>query len=103
MKKINSTEFSKEVLEQPGVVLVDFYTEWCGYCQLLIPEFEQVEKELPNLKIVKVDAEENPYLASQYEVTFYPLMLIFKNGQLVDHIDGYVKKDMIISKVEVYM
>ena len=103
MKKILESEFQTEVKEAEGVVLVDFFTEWCGYCDLLVPVLEDVDKELENLKIVKVDAEECINIAEEYNVEFFPLMLIFKDGTLVDHIDGYVKKDVIIAKVKEYL
>lgn len=103
MRIIKEIEFEKVVKEAKGLVLVDFFTEWCGYCELLVPELESAEKEVEGLTIVKVNAEEAPNLMDEYNIEFFPLILLFKDGKLVDHIDGYVKKDVIIKKVKEYM
>jgi thioredoxin 1 len=103
MRQILESEFQKEVKEQEGVVLVDFFTEWCGYCHMLTPILEEVDKEIEELKIVKVDAERCVFITEEYNIEFYPEMLIFKNGELVDHIDGYVPKDVIVKKVKEYL
>ncbi len=103
MKQILESQFQEEVKEHQGLVLVDFFTEWCGYCHMLTPVLVEIDKEIEELKIVKVDAEECTYITEEYNVEFYPLMLLFKNGQLVDHIDGYVPKDVIVKKVKEYL
>lgn len=103
MRQILESEFQKEVKEQEGVVLVDFFTEWCGYCHMLTPILEEVDKEIEELKIVKVDAERCVFVTEEYNIEFYPEMLIFKNGELVGHIDGYVPKDVIVKKVKEYL
>ena len=103
MKQILESQFQEEVKEHQGLVLVDFFTEWCGYCHMLTPVLEEIDKEIEELKIVKVDAEECTYITEEYNVEFYPLMLLFKNGELVDHIDGYVPKDVIVKKVKEYL
>lgn len=103
MKQIRESEFQKEVLEFEGIVLVDVFTEWCGYCHLLVPELEEAQEELPKLKVVKIDAEKTVNFAHDYNIQFYPEMLIFKNGQLVGNIDGYVKSHTIVEKIKEYM
>ena len=103
MRQILESEFQTEVKEHKGLVLVDFFTEWCGYCHMLTPVLESIDNEIEELKIVKVDAEKCVFITEEYNVEFYPLMLIFKDGQLVDHIDGYVAKDVIVNKVKEYL
>ena len=103
MKQILESEFQTEVKEYKGLVLVDFFTEWCGYWHMLTPVLESVDKEIEELKIVKVDAVRCVFITKEYNVEFYPLMLIFKDGNLVDHIDGYVAKDVIVNKVKEYL
>ncbi len=103
MKQILESEFQKEVKETKGIVLVDFFTEWCGYCHMLTPILENIDKEIEELKIVKVDAEKCVFITDEYNIEFYPEMLIFKDGILVDHIDGYVSKDVIVNKVKEYL
>lgn len=103
MQIIRESEFEQEVLKHEGLVLVDFYTEWCGYCHMLTPILEKIEKEMTNVKFVKVDAEKCVFITEQYNVEFYPLMLLFKNGELVDHIDGYVPENVIVTKLKEYL
>ncbi|MCM1513807.1 MAG: thioredoxin [Anaeroplasma bactoclasticum] len=103
MKIVKSLEFEKEVLQQEGLVLVDFFTEWCGYCELLVPELQQASEELPEVKFVKVNAETSSDVAEAYHIEFYPEMLLFKGGKVVGHIDGYVKKDQIIRVLKEYL
>ena len=103
MKQIRESEFQNEVLEHNGIVLVDVFTEWCGYCHMLTPELEEAQEVLPELKVVKIDAEKSLNFARDYNIQFYPEMLIFKNGKLVGNIDGYVKSDVIIEKIKEYM
>ena len=103
MKQIRESEFQQEVLEFEGIVLVDVFTEWCGYCHMLTPELEEAQEQLPELKVVKIDAEKTVNFAHDYNIQFYPEMLIFKNGKLVGNIDGYVKSDVIVEKVKEYL
>lgn len=103
MRQIYESEFEKEVLEASEVVLVDFFTEWCGYCHMLTPILEKVALSLEGIKIVKIDAEKCHNLTYDYNIEFYPKMLIFKNGQLVDHIDGYVPQKVIEQKLKEYL
>ena len=103
MKQIRESEFQSEVLEFEGIVIVDVFAEWCGYCHMLAPELEEAEQAFPELKVVKIDAEKTVNFAHDYNIQFYPEMLIFKNGQLVGNIDGYVKSDVIIDKIKEYM
>lgn len=103
MKQIRESEFQTEVLEHKGIVLVDVFTEWCGYCHMLVPELEEVEEQLPELKIVKIDAEKTLNFTKEYNIQFYPEMLIFKDGRLVDTIDGYVKSAVIVESIKGYM
>lgn len=103
MKQIRESEFKNEVLEYKGIVLVDVFTEWCGYCHMLVPELEEAQEVLPELKIVKIDAEKTINFTSDYNIQFYPEMLIFKDGKLVGTIDGYVKADVIVEAIKEYM
>ncbi len=103
MKQIRESELQQEVLEHKGIVLVDVFTEWCGYCHMLVPELEEAQEVLPELKIVKIDAEKTLNFTNDYNIQFYPEMLIFKDGKLVGTIDGYVKADVIVEAIKEYM
>lgn len=83
----NSNEFEKEV--QGGVVLVDFYADWCGPCQMLAPVLDELDKE-GEVKVVKIDVDSLPELARQFRVMSIPTVMLFKNGQFVKKQLGYM-------------
>ena len=72
IKHINEKEFNMEVLKEEGIVVVDFFATWCGPCKMLAPVLEDVQEEMKNVKIVKVDIDENPNVASEYKVKNIP-------------------------------
>ena len=88
----NSSDFEKEV--QGEVVLVDFFAEWCGPCQMLAPVLEQFEKET-SVKVIKIDVDSLPDLARQFRVMSIPTLMVFKNGQFVKKQLGYMPIDAL--------
>ena len=84
---LDSSEFEKEV--QGEVVLVDFFAEWCGPCQMLAPVLEELDKE-GKVKIIKIDVDSVPELARQFRVMSIPTVMLFKNGQFVKKQLGYM-------------
>jgi len=80
---INKNQFQKEVLEHKGVVLVDFFAEWCEPCKSMSPIIDQLSEEKKEIKFIKIDVEENQELASQYSVFTIPTFLVFKEGKMV--------------------
>ncbi|BBF43238.1 thioredoxin [Lachnospiraceae bacterium KM106-2] len=94
---ITTGNFEEEVINQAGPVLVDFWAEWCGPCKMLLPVVEQVAEENPDLKICKVNVDENPELAQRFKVMTIPTLLVFKNGEVTDTSIGVVPKDKITS------
>ncbi len=91
---LNESNFAEETRE--GLVLVDFYTEWCGPCRVLAPTLEQIER----VKVVKVDAEECPNLSVQFRISGVPCLVFMRDGVEVDRITGLVAKDVIQQKVD---
>ena len=88
---VNKETFSKEVLEQSKLVLVDFWAEWCGPCKQIAPTLEELaDKYSENLSVCKVDVDTNRELALQYNVRSIPSLMIFKNGEMVDSLIGAV-------------
>ena len=88
IKHLNdASEFVKEV--ESGVVLVDFFAEWCGPCQMLAPVLEQFSQEFPG-KIVKIDVDMIPELARQFRVMSIPTLMLFKDGNFVKKDLGYM-------------
>ena len=83
----NSSEFEQEVRE--GLVIVDFYADWCGPCQMLAPNLEQLDKE-GEVKIVKINVDEIPDLARQFRIMSIPTLMLFKDGKFVKKDLGYM-------------
>ncbi|NEQ09225.1 MAG: thioredoxin [Moorea sp. SIO4E2] len=82
-------------------VLVDFYATWCGPCQMMAPILEQVNAELKDrLKVVKIDTEKYPQLASQYQIQALPTLVLFKNGQPQQRIEGLRPAEDLIQQLQ---
>ncbi|NQT12091.1 MAG: thioredoxin, partial [Planctomycetes bacterium] len=84
--------FAREVLESEVPALVDFYADWCGPCRALAPTLEELARETPDAKIVKVNVDENPELAVQYGVSSIPSLAVFKDGQVTARHLGVASK-----------
>lgn len=101
VKQVNDNEFKNEVLEENGVVLVDFWANWCGPCKMIAPIVEELSDELKEVKFVKVDVDKNPVVSNTLQIASIPTLMMFKNGQLVDKVVGFRPKtelQTIISK-----
>lgn len=83
----NANDFEKEV--QGDLVIVDFYADWCGPCQMLAPVLEQLDKELP-VKIIKINTDFVPEVARMFRVMSIPTLLLFKDGKFVKRDLGYM-------------
>lgn len=83
-----------ELIKKP-LVLVDFYATWCGPCQLLAPVLEEVEKEVKDLEVVKIDVDEFPNIARRFGIMSIPTLIAFKNGKQHKTSLGYISKDEI--------
>ena len=100
VKHINQDEFEKEVLNEEGVVVVDFFATWCGPCKMLAPVLDEVQDEMKNVKIVKIDIDENSDKASEYGVKNIPTIKIFKNGEEITTNVGFVPKNLLKEMIE---
>lgn len=80
--KVTAGTFENEVLKSDKPVLVDFYAIWCGYCVALAPVLEQLASDRPDIKVCKVDTDQQPELAQQYKIQFLPTVCVFKNGEM---------------------
>ncbi|MCG6134221.1 MAG: thioredoxin [Nostoc sp. LLA-1] len=98
-KQFNSFE---EMLSGSDVpVLVDFYADWCGPCQMMVPILEQVNAQLKDrLRIVKIDTEKYAALASQYQVEALPTLVLFKQGKPVDKIEGVMQAPQLVQHLQ---
>ena len=98
-KQFNSFE---EMLSGSDVpVLVEFYADWCGPCQMMVPILEQVNAQLQNrLRVVKIDTEKYTMLASQYQITALPTLVLFKQGQPVERIEGVMLAEQLVQHLQ---
>lgn len=97
---IGAGHFQNEVLDSGKPVLVDLWAEWCGPCRVYGPVVERIASKYENeIKVVKVNIEEAPEIASKYGVSSIPTTLVFKNGEEVDRLVGSVSE----SKLEDYV
>lgn len=88
VEHINENQFKSVVLESEKPVLVDFFATWCGPCRQMSPILEQVSEERSDVKIVKVDVDENQNLAAEYGVMSIPTLIYFKGGKAVSQAVG---------------
>ena len=98
MSVINITKqnFKQEVLEHEGTVLLDFWAPWCGPCRMLSPIVDEVAEERTDIKVGKVNVDDNMELASQFQVINIPTLVVVKNGQVVQKSVGAISKSKIL-------
>ncbi|MFZ2619686.1 MAG: thioredoxin [Alphaproteobacteria bacterium] len=97
---VTDQTFDSEVLSANQTVVVDFWAEWCGPCRQLMPLVQEVAAELPNVKFVKVNIDENPETPSTYGVRGIPTLMVFKGGKLVETKVGSMPKSALKTWVE---
>ena len=93
--KVNSENFETEVLNSEKTVLIDFYADWCGPCKMLSPIVEQVASENTNVKVVKINIDDEQDLAINYGVMSIPTLVVIKNGHEADRVVGVVSKSEV--------
>ncbi|HEY9903469.1 MAG TPA: thioredoxin [Candidatus Sericytochromatia bacterium] len=82
-------------------VLVDFYATWCGPCQMMVPILETVNAQLKGrLQVVKIDTDKYPQLASDYQIQALPTLVLFKNGQPLERIEGVVAAEQLVQRLQ---
>ena len=92
---VTADNFVQEVLKTEGIVMVDFWAAWCGPCKMLSPIVDQIAEEHPEIKVCKVNIDEEPSLAIDYKVMSIPTLLVFKNGEKVNMSIGVQSKSDI--------
>ncbi|WP_249029778.1 thioredoxin [Tannockella kyphosi] len=101
MKIITEKEFDDVI--KSGVVLVDFFANWCGPCKMLTPVLEDLSASMPNVTIVKVDVDNDGALAGRYGIQSIPNLIIFKDGRAVDQVVGFTSKGELQNKLEAHL
>jgi len=93
----NESSFRREVLESEKPVLLDFFAEWCGPCRRVGPILEEIARENPEVKVVKVDIDANPTLAAEYQIYSIPTILAVRQGKVENQLVGAAPKHQILS------
>ena len=97
---VTDSNFQAEVLESETPVLVDFWAVWCGPCRVIAPVLEEINSERDDLRVVKLNVDDNPETAARYSVMSIPTMLLFKNGEVAHQIVGALPKHRLEQELE---
>ena len=94
---ITKENFEAEVLQSQKPVLLDFWATWCGPCRMVAPIVEEIAQERPDVKVGKIDVDEQRELAMQFEIQSIPTLMVFQNGELKERVVGARPKDQILA------
>lgn len=94
---VNKNSFNQEVLNSDKPVLMDFWAPWCGPCRMVVPLVEEIAKERSDIKVVKINVDEEQELAMQFGVMSIPTLVVMKNGKIVNQVTGARPKAQILT------
>ena len=99
--ELNSENFEKEVGQSDVPVLIDFFANWCGPCQMMKPVFEELSREYQGkLKFAKVDTEDAPALANKFEIRSIPTLVLVKEGKEANRLSGFAPKEVMKQRID---
>jgi thioredoxin 1 len=102
--EVTDATFEKEVLQSSTPVLVDFWAAWCGPCRMIAPIVKEIASEQAGvLKVAKLDVDQNPATATRFGVQSIPTLIVFKDGQPVERIVGYMPKERLMDRVRPHL
>ncbi|AZR73057.1 thioredoxin [Anoxybacter fermentans] len=96
---VTDANWESEVLNHDGLVMVDFWAEWCGPCRMIAPIVEQISNEVEDVKVCKLNVDENIATAHRYQISAIPTIIFFKDGKPVDQVIGFTSKDNLKSVI----
>ena len=93
---INKNNFQNEVMNSDKPVLLDFWAPWCAPCRMVVPIIEEIAGERPDIKVGKINVDEQPELASKFSIMSIPTLVVMKNGKIVQQVSGVRPKNAIL-------
>ena len=96
---VNKHNFEAEVLQSDKPVLVDFWASWCGPCRMVGPVIEEIAEEREDIKVCKINVDEQPELASQFRIMSIPTLMVVEDGKVVNEVRGAVPKHQILGMI----
>jgi thioredoxin 1 len=93
---INKNNFQNEVMNSDKPVLLDFWAPWCAPCRMVVPIIEEIAGERPDIKVGKINVDEQPELASEFSIMSIPTLVVMKNGKIVQQVSGARPKKAIL-------
>ena len=96
---INKNNFQNEVMNTDKPVLLDFWASWCAPCRMVVPIIEEIASERPDIKVGKINVDEQPELASEFGIMSIPTLVVMKNGKIVQQVSGARPKEAILTMI----
>ena len=93
---INKNNFQNEIMDSEKTVLLDFGAPWCAPCRMVVPVIEEIAGERPDIKVGKINVDEQPELASKFSIMSIPTLVVMKNGKIVQQVSGVRPKNAIL-------
>ena len=98
--EVTDGNFQAQVLESPEPVLVDFWAPWCGPCRIVAPHLEELNAQRDDVRVAKLNVDDNPQTAARYNVMSIPTLILFKGGQPAHQIVGALPKNRLLQELE---